>query len=264
MSIFGKLTATPERKKNVDLLRLEMTNAGFTNPYLQAAILGVIAKESGFLPKSEVSYQNTAADRIKTIFSSHFKNWSNSDIDKIKAAPKQFFDKIYGGRYGNAADEGYKYRGRGFNQLTFKGNYQSAKNKTGIDIVSDPDRANDPEVAAKIVIAYFDERFSKYPSNVKDYVTSGLANDVDSLDKAIELAAHANAGWSKSKTGYALSNAIGNTKEYAPFMYAYLKANQAIDATSNFVKKNKKPILIFFTLGTIATIAFVVMKKIKK
>ena len=84
MSLFGKLSATPERIKNVDLLINELIKAGFTNPYLQAAILGVIAKESGFVPKNEVGYQNTSADRIKTIFKSHFGGWRDSEVDRIK------------------------------------------------------------------------------------------------------------------------------------------------------------------------------------
>jgi len=51
MSIFGKLNATPDRINNVNLIRQKLTEAGYTNAYLQGAILGVIAKESGFYAK---------------------------------------------------------------------------------------------------------------------------------------------------------------------------------------------------------------------
>lgn len=264
MSIFGNLKATPERIKNVDLLRAELTKAGFTNSFLQGAILGVVAKESGFVPKSELSYKNTSADRIRTIFKSHFGDWSTDAIDKIKKDEVAFFDKIYGGRYGNGSNEGHKYRGRGFNQLTFKGNYKAAKARTGIDVVGNPDSVNNPEVAASVLVAYYKDRFGKHPSEVKKYVSSGNPNDVKDLDTAIKLAAHANAGWGKRHGSWALNNALKKTSAYAPVMYAYVKGGKAIDATTNFVKKNKKPIIIWLTLGTVATIVFFAVRKFKK
>ena len=37
---------------------------------------------------------------------------------------EKFANFIYGGRYGNGANEGYKYRGSGLTQITFKSNYK--------------------------------------------------------------------------------------------------------------------------------------------
>jgi len=261
MSIFGKLNATPDRINNVNLIRQKLTEAGYTNAYLQGAILGVIAKESGFMPKSEISYKNTSASRIKKIFQSKFGKWSDAAVDEIKKDPKAFFDQIYGGRYGNSENEGYKFRGRGFNQLTFKGNYQAAKDRTGINIVDNPDSVNNPDVAAAVVVAYYKDRFGKHPTQVKRYVNSGNANDVKDLETAIKLAAHANAGWGKSEGGFALDNALIKTREFAPVMYAYVKGNEVLKSTKDFLKKNKKPILIWMSLGTIATLIYVVVKK---
>tara|TARA_R110000751_G_scaffold88112_4_gene174317 strand:- start:104 stop:898 length:795 start_codon:yes stop_codon:yes gene_type:complete len=264
MSIFGKLKATPERIKNVDLLRSELSKAGFTNPYLQGAILGVVAKESGFVPKSEISYKNTSADRIRTVFGSHFGDWSTAAIDNIKKNEVAFFNKIYGNRYGNAQNEGHTYRGRGFNQLTFKGNYEAAKKRTGINIVDNPDAVNQPKIAASVLVSYYKDRFGKYPKDVKKYVASGNPNDVRDLDTAIKLAAHANAGWGKSPKSWALTNAVKSTTAYAPFMYAYVKGGKAVKSATDFLKKNKKPILIWLTLGSLATITYFAVKKIRK
>lgn len=47
--------------------------------------------------------------------------------------------------------DGPKYHGRGFVQLTWKSNYIKAGNKLGIDLVNDPDKAKDTEIAAKIM-----------------------------------------------------------------------------------------------------------------
>ena len=49
---------------------------------------------------------------------------SDAQVDSLKANDESFYNTIYGGKYGNAPDEGYKYRGRGFNGITFKGIYQ--------------------------------------------------------------------------------------------------------------------------------------------
>ena len=51
-------------------------------------------------------------------------------------------------------DEGYKYRGRGLIQITFKANYEKYGGLAGVDIVNNPEMANDPEVATKVAVAY--------------------------------------------------------------------------------------------------------------
>ena len=59
---------------------------------------------------------------------------------------------------GNVAEgEGYKYRGRGYIQLTGKSNYEKYSSAAGVDLVKNPDLANDPKVAAKIAAAYISD-----------------------------------------------------------------------------------------------------------
>ena len=62
--------------------------------------------------------------------------------DRVK-----MFDFLYGGRYGNAPNEGYKYRARGIIGTTFKDNYNYFKVMTGIDVVSNPDLLLEPKNA---------------------------------------------------------------------------------------------------------------------
>lgn len=50
--------------------------------------------------------------------------------------------------------DGKHFKGRGFVQLTGRANYQDAGNALDLDLESDPDLANDPEIAAHI-LAYF-------------------------------------------------------------------------------------------------------------
>jgi len=143
------------QKANIKLMIDAMKEEGITDPNAQIGVLSVIAKESGFKPKDEIDYSSTSNSRIRSIFGKRVSKLSDSELDSVKRDPKRFFDLVYGGRFGNARDEGYKYRGRGFNGLTFKGNYKKYGDMIGVDLVSNPDLANDPKVAAKLAVAFF-------------------------------------------------------------------------------------------------------------
>lgn len=47
---------------------------------------------------------------------------------------------VYGGRYGNNQNgDGWKYRGRGLKQVTFKDNYSACGKVLGLNLIDDPD-----------------------------------------------------------------------------------------------------------------------------
>ena len=181
-------TLTSEQRGNIFTLVSEMDKAGITDKDAKVAILAVVSKESNFVPKSEVSYKNTSNARIRDIFGSRVPA-DDVALNALKANDEAFFNKVYGGRYGNAANEGYKYRGRGYNQLTFKGNYSSIKNRIGVDIVSNPDAVNKPDVASKVVIDYFLREFEKKGLDI---------NNTGGSTEAFNLIFQANRGWGKT------------------------------------------------------------------
>jgi predicted chitinase len=47
--------------------------------------------------------------------------------------------------------DGERFRGRGFIQLTGRDNYEVASREVGVDLINDPDKANDPQIAARLV-----------------------------------------------------------------------------------------------------------------
>ena len=56
---------------------------------------------------------------------------------------------------GNREDgDGALFKGRGFVQLTGKSNYTSIGSKIGVDLLNNPDLANEPEIAAKILAQF--------------------------------------------------------------------------------------------------------------
>lgn len=148
----------PEQLKNINYLISAMNEAGITDPYAQVGILSVIAKESGFIPKNEHSYSTTSNQRLRKLFGKRLAKYSDSELNSLKQDDRNFFNVIYAKTVGNqGGDDGYKYRGRGFNQLTGIKNYERYSNLIGMGnkLVENPDLVNDVEVAAKIAIAFF-------------------------------------------------------------------------------------------------------------
>ena len=157
---------------------------GFTKS-ATAAIMGVVGGESGFKTFKESSYNNTSNSRIRKIFSKKLGSKSESFINSLKASDYDFFNFVYGGVYGNAQNEGFKYVGRGFNGLTFKDNYKALANYTGIDFIKNPELLERPKYAALGLVYYF--------RNEKN-----LTN----LDQAFKEAYRRNAGYGNSWNFY--------------------------------------------------------------
>jgi len=111
-----------------------------------------IQAECGFRPRSE--NMNYRASTLRRVFPSRVRSDAFAQ-ELVAAGPAAIGNTLYGGRYGNAQNEGYKYRGRGLIQLTFKDNYRRYGGLAGTpQIVENPDLVNDPEIAVKIACAY--------------------------------------------------------------------------------------------------------------
>ena len=157
----------------------KLSAGGITDKKEQANILAQIKAESGGVAKSEnLNYSgsklfemfgegNKAGNKVR------FKNTAEAEELAAKG-PEAIGNVIYGGRMGNSADEGYKYRGRGLIQLTGKENYDKFGKLVGVDLVKDPDLANDPEIAQRIAVEFFKDK-KKAGTNLADISQLGKA-----------------------------------------------------------------------------------------
>lgn len=83
---------------------------------------------------------NYSAKGLNGIFKKYFP--TEASALPYERKPEEIANKVYGGRMGNgleASGEGYKFRGRGYIQLTGKENYIAFGKAIGEDIVSNPD-----------------------------------------------------------------------------------------------------------------------------
>ena len=141
-----------------------LTSAGILDPDERAMIAAVVGGESGFQPRTEMSYAHTQNDRLRMLFGTKPKGWLPADEDgltSLKADDVSFFDAIYGGRYGNVpgTDDGFTFRGRGLFQLTFRGNYHAIGQVIGQDLEANPELVNDADIGAHVVVAYVQSRY---------------------------------------------------------------------------------------------------------
>lgn len=195
----AKFTNIPsDMRENAQIVFNAILSQGISNPYTIAAMLATIERESNFQPQTEKSYKNTSAYRIKTIFKSRLGQYSDSYIDQLKKNDVEFFEAVYGGRYGNAKyGDGYTYRGRGFNQITFKGNYQNTGEAIGADLVNNPDKLNEISTATKALVYFWDNAYKnalnsgKWQENFEHPL-----NAPTSQTEANKMLLKLNGGWS--------------------------------------------------------------------
>ena len=83
---------------------------------------------------------NYSADGLLKIFPKYFKDKATADLYARK--PEKIANRVYASRMGNgdeASGEGFKFRGRGYIQLTGKQNYTAFGKAIGVDIAANPD-----------------------------------------------------------------------------------------------------------------------------
>ena len=274
----GKKTAIEKLipKKRIDDCIAALKEVGITNKYIICGILCCIGKESGFAPRDEVMSYSQAQLKSQTLegkpanpFVSYFhgSTWPPvfssrprpEDYDTSNDKGQKLSNYVYtweksGGnwissRIGNkwGTDDGWKYRGRGYNGITFRAQYENYGKKytrEGVPgpnisgLMDNPEKINEPVNAAKALAAYFIWGYKSFDSKIKRPAPNGYGKswkDIDSWEDGVELACQQNGGmgngrssgpaWGKkgspSVTRWATTNAI----KYLDGFKSYLEGN---------------------------------------
>jgi hypothetical protein len=113
---------------------------------------------------------------------------------------RSYFDR-YDGRkdLGNTVKgDGYRFRGRGYVQITGRRNYHLASQKLGVDFVASPERALEPALAAAIMFLGMSEGWFT-GKELSDYLNASRTDwtnarrIVNGTDKAATIAGYAKA-----------------------------------------------------------------------
>jgi len=238
--------------KNVQIIRNSLNKYGITNPYLQAGILATIKKESEFIPRSEnlnYSYKNIKRVWPKT---------SDADAKRLANNPEALGNFKYGGRYGNAANEGFKYRGRGFNQITFKDNYRWVGSEIGRDLVKFPDLLNDVQVAADAAAVFFRKEL-KAGERAGDFKKFGVTDTtkISTLDTATKVAIQINGGRKTDFNNNILQEGYKKALNSVSGLYAAVSTKAAEEA-------KKKPVLTGLIITAMIVSLVLIIKNIKQ
>jgi putative chitinase len=141
------------------------------NPLHLAHFLAQIGHESGnFQFVSE--NLNYSADGLRKIFPKYFAD--NVVAMKYARNSEAIASRVYGNRMGNgdeASKEGFKFRGRGYIQLTGKANYQAFSDFIKEDCVANPDLVS-TKYPMDSAIWFFDK------NKLWDICSKGAGDDV--------------------------------------------------------------------------------------
>lgn len=117
--------------------------------------LAQVAHESGGLSVIEENLKYSAK-RMTEIWPSRFPTLASAE--PFAGNPEALANKVYASRMGNGSPEsgdGWKYRGRGYIQITGRDGYRAIGNAIGVNLENDPDRASDPDDALRVACGFW-------------------------------------------------------------------------------------------------------------
>ena len=152
--------------------------------------LAQLAHESEGLTHREENL-NYSAERLPEVWKSRFPTVESAK--PYARNPEKLANFVYGGRMGNVnPGDGYRFRGRGYIQLTGRETYREVGRIAGLDLENNPDLASKPEHAVKIACAFWTWKNVNPTCDVQDFTactvkvnggTNGLNDRLQWLSK---------------------------------------------------------------------------------
>jgi predicted chitinase len=195
----------PSQKQVIDLIIKYANQAGIKDKNRLFCLLVVAKKECGFIPQSEDPYYSLSGARATFGLNS----LSDEEVKKLLTPAKggtgqvdSLFNYVYGKKYGNDGytydakakknvinpkfvgpytdgKDGYRYRGRGITQITFKGGYKKMQENikkyypdSTENILEKPELVNQLEYAIKsLIVGKITQQFGAFNAKI-DFLNS--------------------------------------------------------------------------------------------
>lgn len=145
-------------ERELQLVRDAMKE-GITEPRELANFMAQVTHESHGLTRLEEGFRYTRGVGqipVESAWREGRDALERARQEALQGNPQKLAELMYGGRMGNdEPGDGYRYRGRGYIQLTGKDNYRQIGEKLGLDLVNHPELAADPDIAMRASIAYW-------------------------------------------------------------------------------------------------------------
>jgi putative chitinase len=139
--------------------RLEQMSA-LANANRAAHLFGQCSHESGQFTRVVESLHYKTGARIFAVFGrKHFTDIANAE--HFARNQEKLGNHVYANRMENgdaASGDGFRFRGRGYLQLTGRENYRKFGARLGIDLIKNPELATDPATAWLVAGTYFATR----------------------------------------------------------------------------------------------------------
>lgn len=197
-----RLHITPEV---YDALLAAFERFEINTPDRKAAFIGQCKHESGNFKRvtEGLNYKDSA---LKSLFGRHRITEEECEkygrTDDHPADQEAIANCIYGGAWGaknlgnTEEGDGWKFRGRGYIQLTGRANYAKASEAIGVDLLENPDYASSPAGAAMTAGWFWDSNKLNIFADEHDWValtkringgTIGLQDRVAHIEEALNV-----------------------------------------------------------------------------
>lgn len=169
----------------------EALSKGISSRKELANLLAQVAHESGNFNTMEENL-NYSAKRLAQVWPNRYADKNHNPNEKalnIARNPEKIANDVYANRMGNGnsdSGDGYRYRGRGYIQLTGKSNYEMAAKELQVDLVNQPELAATPEIAAKVAVLYWEKRVSNSHKEDVRQATKDINGGLNGLSDRLE------------------------------------------------------------------------------
>jgi putative chitinase len=129
---------------------------GVTAPLRVTHLMAQLAHESASFTRLDENLDYSSAARIALVWPRLARR-----AKELVNNPQALANVAYANRYGNgdeASGDGWRFRGRGLIQLTFRNNYRARSAACGAELVAEPERAAEPEIAVLLALSFWKAR----------------------------------------------------------------------------------------------------------